>query len=111
MTEGHLSVRGSLTSLKAAAKELGMIVDGLPQFGLAGRPKSSDQLTASSDNPRGSRPDHKRGTHAWTSRAGLHYFERFDFLLLPAFFNAIATACFCGLPALISVLMFELTVL
>ena len=46
-----------------------------------------------------------------TSPAGLHYFERFDFLLLPAFFNAIATACFCGLPALISVLMFELTVL
>ena len=99
----------------------------LPQFGLARRPKSSDQLTASSDNPRGSlvrvahskacdctehiRPDHKRGTHAWITRAGLHYFERFDFLLLPAFFNAIATACFCGLPALISVLMFELTVL
>src|SRR6476661_1242855 len=26
----------------------------LPQFGLARRPKSSDQLTASSDNPRGS---------------------------------------------------------
>ena len=100
---------------KAAAKELGMIVDGLPQFGLAGRPKSSDQLTASSDNPRGSLNTfvpitNVAHTHG-SSRAGLHYFERFDFLLLPAFFNAIATACFCGLPALISVLMFELTVL
>jgi len=41
----------------------------------------------------------------------LHYFERFDSLLLPAFFNAIATTYFCGLPDLISVLMFELTVL
>jgi hypothetical protein len=42
------------------------------------------------------------------------YFERFDFLLLlllPALLKAIATACFCGLPALISVLMLELTVL
>jgi hypothetical protein len=31
--------------------------------------------------------------------------------LLPAFDRAMATACFCGLPAFISVLMFELTVL
>jgi hypothetical protein len=34
-----------------------------------------------------------------------------DLLLFPAFFKAIATAYFCGLPALISVLMFELIVL
>ena len=40
----------------------------------------------------------------------LYHFDRFDFLLLPAFFRAIATACFCGLPAFISVLMFELIV-
>jgi hypothetical protein len=33
-----------------------------------------------------------------------------DFLLLPAFFKAMATACLCGLPAFISVLMFELIV-
>jgi hypothetical protein len=32
-------------------------------------------------------------------------------LLLPAFFNAMATAYFWGFPAFISVLMFELTVL
>jgi hypothetical protein len=38
------------------------------------------------------------------------HLERFDFLLLPAFFKAIATACFCGLPAFISILMFELIV-
>jgi hypothetical protein len=34
-----------------------------------------------------------------------------DFLLLPAFRKAIATACFCGLPAFFSVLMLELIVL
>ena len=39
------------------------------------------------------------------------HFDRLDFLLLPAFFRAMATACFCGLPAFISVLMFELIVL
>jgi hypothetical protein len=39
------------------------------------------------------------------------HLDRFDFLLLPAFFKAIATACFCGLPVFISVLMFELIVL
>jgi hypothetical protein len=41
------------------------------------------------------------------------HFDRLDFLLLlllPALLRAIATACFCGLPALISVLMFELIV-
>jgi hypothetical protein len=37
-------------------------------------------------------------------------FARF-LLLLPALLRAIATACFCGLPAFISVLMFELIVL
>jgi hypothetical protein len=37
----------------------------------------------------------------------LHYFL-FDF---PAFDNAIATACFCGLPAAISVFMFSLITL
>src|SRR6185437_5397196 len=40
----------------------------------------------------------------------VNHFDRFDLLLLPAFFRAIATACFCGLPAFISVLMFELIV-
>jgi hypothetical protein len=39
-----------------------------------------------------------------------NHFDRFDLLLLPAFFRAMATACFCGLPAFISVLMFELIV-
>ena len=42
------------------------------------------------------------------------HFDRLDFLLLlllPALLRAMATACFCGLPAFISVLMFELTVL
>src|SRR6478672_9594421 len=42
------------------------------------------------------------------------HLERFDvllLLLLPALLRAMATACFCGLPAFISVLMFELTVL
>jgi hypothetical protein len=39
-----------------------------------------------------------------------NHFDRFDLLLLPAFFRAIATACFCGLPAFISVLMLELIV-
>jgi hypothetical protein len=43
--------------------------------------------------------------------ARLTHFDRLDLLLLPAFFKAIATACFCGLPAFISVLMFELIVL
>jgi hypothetical protein len=38
------------------------------------------------------------------------FFPRF-LLLLPALLRAIATACFCGLPAFISVLMFELIVL
>src|SRR6476619_6664563 len=42
---------------------------------------------------------------------GADHFDRLDFLLLPAFFTAMATACFCGLPAFISVLMFELIVL
>jgi membrane protease YdiL (CAAX protease family) len=42
---------------------------------------------------------------------GADHFDRLDFLLLPAFFKAMATACFCGLPAFISVLMFELIVL
>jgi hypothetical protein len=57
--------------------------------------------------------------HRFTTRAAtrgattdwVRYFDRLDLLLLPAFFRAIATACFCGLPAFISVLMFELTVL
>src|SRR4029078_12975421 len=40
----------------------------------------------------------------------VNHFDRFDLLLLPAFFKAIATACFCGLPSFISVLMFELIV-
>jgi hypothetical protein len=39
-----------------------------------------------------------------------HHFDLFDFRLLPAFFNAMATACFCGLPAFFSFLMFELMV-
>jgi hypothetical protein len=43
--------------------------------------------------------------------AKMRHFDRFDCLLLPAFFRAMATACFCGLPAFISVLMFELIVL
>jgi hypothetical protein len=46
--------------------------------------------------------------------AVLDYFERLDallLLLLPALLRAMATACFCGLPAFISVLMLELTVL
>ena len=38
---------------------------------------------------------------------GADHIDRLDFLLLPAFFRAMATACFCGLPAFISVLMFE----
>jgi len=38
------------------------------------------------------------------------HFDLFDFRLLPAFFNAMATACFCGLPAFFSLLMFELMV-
>jgi hypothetical protein len=43
---------------------------------------------------------------------GVGYFPRLGFLLLlPALLRAMATACFCGLPALISVLMFELMVL
>src|SRR6187200_3434952 len=42
---------------------------------------------------------------------GLGHFDRFVLLLFPAFFRAIATACFCGLPAFISVLMLELIVL
>jgi len=42
---------------------------------------------------------------------GLGHLDHFDFLLFPAFFRAIATACFCGLPAFISVLMLELIVL
>ena len=44
----------------------------------------------------------------------MDHFGRLDFLLLlllPALLRAIATACFCGLPAFISVLMFELIVL
>jgi hypothetical protein len=45
------------------------------------------------------------------SAQGADHFDRLDFLLLPAFFKAMATACFCGLPAFISVLMFELIVL
>ena len=47
-------------------------------------------------------------------RPTVNHFDRLDFLLLlllPALLRAIATACFCGLPAFISVLMFELTVL
>ena len=51
--------------------------------------------------------------HGADRRVGTHL-ERFDFLLLlllPALLKAMATACFCGLPAFISVLMFELTVL
>jgi hypothetical protein len=39
------------------------------------------------------------------------YLLFFFLLLFPALLNAMATACFCGLPAFISVLMFELTVL
>jgi hypothetical protein len=44
-------------------------------------------------------------------QAPVLHFDRFDFLLLPDFLRAIATACFCGFPAFISVLMFELIVL
>jgi hypothetical protein len=47
----------------------------------------------------------------WLPAKPENHFDRFDLLLLPAFFKAIATACFCGLPAFISVLMFELIVL
>jgi hypothetical protein len=46
----------------------------------------------------------------WLPAEPENHFDRFGLLLLPAFFKAIATACFCGLPAFISVLMFELIV-
>jgi hypothetical protein len=64
--------------------------------------------------PQASDDDRDGYDHPASSAARLlmrtDFFPRF-LLLLPALLSAMATACFCGLPAFISVLMFELIVL
>jgi hypothetical protein len=65
-------------------------------------------LKASDDDRDGY--DHPASSAARLLMGTRLFFPRF-LLLLPALFSAMATACFCGLPAFISVLMFELIVL